>query len=229
MSFSFVDQIQQKYNTSSESGSDPVIRSSSNIFVTVTNTVDAIDETKSILLSGKDCREKPRTIGNKYFTQSGTCDSTTSVPECQGQARYLYVDNVPTPTFPCVDPSQPVDSNCASQGYTGLLPGMIQDVMAINPFEFMASAGGRGSAVSDTCVLRTENVGYQDIEGDQLYSQETRCAPPRKSLVCSLQLKESFLGSKRVAGTTGSGSSRYHVLFLLALVLLLCALRIFST
>jgi hypothetical protein len=186
--FSFVDQV----NNNSGKLQDNI--TSTNIFSTVTNTRDIMDQTKSVLFSGEDCRKNSRTMGDKYFVQSGVCGSS-SVVECRGSPRYLYIDNIPKPYYPCVDPNQPIDSNCAKNKMTGLIPGIIQDVVSINPFEFIYSSSGKGSIVNDRCIRRTEEVGYQDWNGNREFVKQTRCSPEPKPLICSLETFEDTTDS----------------------------------
>jgi hypothetical protein len=197
--FSYTDQINKQFNNMTGA------ITSTNIFSIVTNTTDIMDQTKSVLFTGADCQGKTRTIGDKFFIQSGVCDTATSEKSCRGAPRYLYIDNVPKPYFPCVDPSQPYDSNCGKTGYTGLVPGLIQDMMRVNPFEIVSSMTGKGSVVNDTCVLRTEDVGYQDINGGQYYSRQTRCSPAASPLICTLQVKEGMDDCDSRVACQGSG------------------------
>lgn len=169
-----------------------------NPFSLVTTLRDNVDYAFGSLLRGEDCQGKAMTLGNRRFVQSGQCDHKTSVPQCHGKPRYLYVDNVPSRVMPCVDTSQPYDPKC-DKGGTGMMTGMVQDILHINPFELLSSAMGNGSVVNNKCVLRTELVGTVAGDKEDLHS-ETRCAPERKPLVCSLQLSgdNCHVYSKRV-------------------------------
>lgn len=162
---------------------------STNIFSVITNVRDTADYINGALFTGKDCNNRDLTIGNRFFLKSGTCDSIKSVPECRGQSRYIYVDNVPSRVMPCIDTTQPVDPKCSTMG-NGIFQGVVQDVLNINPFELVQSAYGSGSVVNDICVLRTELVGSQK-KGVVNFHSTTRCAPPRKPLICSM----SFSGN----------------------------------
>lgn len=161
-----------------------------NIFSVVFNTRDALDYGKSSLLNGKDCKGRNLTIGNKYFRESGFCDFEESVPECQGQRRYIYIDNVPKSTPPCVNPDLPVHSRCKSNENTGLIQGLLTDIAQMNPFEIGYSMAGSGSVINNKCVLRKEKVGYQAGEKKR-FKNETRCAPERMPLICSIKDEES--------------------------------------
>jgi len=152
------------------------------------NVLDTVDYTKGMLVQGTLADGRSTTMGDKYFVASGTCDSSKSVKACRGKTRYMYIDNVPSRVMPCANPDMPSDPKCQSNP-TGLIAGVVQDVVKLNPFELSASIQGKGSYVNDKCVRRTERVGYQ--RGDTwAYRYETKCAPPRKPLVCSLELSD---------------------------------------
>ena len=169
-----------------------------NPFSLVTTLRDNLDYAIGGLLKGHDCKQKSLTLGNRMFVASGVCGDEQSVPECRGKTRYIYVDNVPTNVMPCLDTTQPFDPNCKSGG-TGMMTGMVQDILHLNPFELIASATGKGSIVNDACVRRTETVGHRAGADVQMHL-ETRCAPRRKPLVCSLQFGGSscYVYSKSV-------------------------------
>jgi len=158
----------------------------SNIFSIVTNIRDTGDYFKGSLIDGRDCNGRDLTLGNRFFLKSGKCDNVLSVPECRGQSRYMYIDNVPTSIMPCIDLTQPVDPLCSQMG-NGLFTGVVQDVLSVNPFELIASAAGQGSVINDTCVSRTELVGFES-NGVKQYTSETKCAPPNKPLICSMSM-----------------------------------------
>jgi hypothetical protein len=153
-----------------------------NPFNIVYNVIDAGDYMKGMLMSGKDCQGKDLRLGDRYFVRSGTCGET-SEPACRDQPRYLYVDNVPSGALPCSDPDQPSDPNCAASN-SGLVGGVLTDIVSINPFEVGASLMGAGSAVNDRCVLRTEEVG----DTTNGFVSETKCAPERAAIRCNFKL-----------------------------------------
>ena len=130
-----------------------------NPFTLVTTVRDNADYAIGALLKGTDCRNNNLTLGNRFFVPSGTCDDVKSAPVCRNKTRYIFVDNVPSRVMPCVDTTQSYDPKC-DKGGTGLMQGLIQDVVKINPFEMIYSAVGEGSVVNDQCVPRTEYVGY---------------------------------------------------------------------
>ena len=154
----------------------------------VINVLDTIDYTKGMLIQGKDMQGRDLSMGDKYFVPSGICHSTKSDAACRGKTRYMYIDNVPSKVMPCANPEMPSDPKC-QQNPTGLIAGVVQDAVKMNPFELVASIQGKGSYVNDKCVMRTERVGYEK-GGVSNYRYETKCAPPRMPLVCSLQVSD---------------------------------------
>lgn len=154
----------------------------------IINVIDTIDYTKGMLVQGADMNGKPMTMGDKYFVPSGICHATKSDAACRGKTRYMYIDNVPSKVMPCANPEMPSDPKC-QQNPTGLIAGVVQDAVKMNPFELVASVQGKGSYVNDKCVMRTERVGYEKA-GVSNYRYETKCAPPRKPLVCSVQVSD---------------------------------------
>lgn len=169
----------------------PDVTKAKNVFSIVTNTRDSMDYLKGALADGQDCRGNNLKMGNAFFVQSGTCSETLSVDECKGKDRYLYIDNIPKEYPSCANPSQPVDERCSSNKKTGLVPGILMDIAQINPMELLASSMGMGSVVNDRCILRKELVGKVYNEKDtRVY--ETRCAPEKRPLVCSVDFFENY-------------------------------------
>lgn len=162
-----------------------------NIFSIVKNIQDNLSFASSMIVNGVDCRHKPMTLGNRYFISSGTCDAETSEPICQGQTRYLYIDNVPSPYPACANPNLPMDQTCSQYKTTGLVPGILQDMAQVNPMELIASFAGEGSIVNNKCVLRKELVGFENANGKQ-YHTETRCSAPKRPLICNIDFFEDY-------------------------------------
>ena len=154
----------------------------------VINVIDTIDYTKGMLVQGADMDGNSMTMGDKYFVPSGICHPTKSDAACRGKTRYMYIDNVPSKVMPCANPEMPSDPKC-QKNPTGLIAGVVQDAVKMNPFELVASIQGKGSYVNDKCVMRTERVGYEK-GSSRRYRYETKCAPPRMPLVCSVQVSD---------------------------------------
>lgn len=158
-----------------------------NFFSIITNVQDTGKYMQGMLIKGKDCKGNSAKMGNSFFVPSGKCDRYKSTPECRNKTRYLYINNVPQETIPCADTTIPSDPLCKQNNPTGLIPGVIQDVVNINPFEIIASAVGEGSIVNDKCELRSELVGTQ--LGNKIdFKYETRCTPVKRPLVCSIPM-----------------------------------------
>ena len=173
-----------------------------NPWMYVMNIQDTIRWTSGMLNSGRNSKGQNMTMGNKYFVGSGTCDHVKSDKACKGKKRYLYIDNVPSTLSPCADPGLPADPKSA-KGDSGLIQGILGDVMEMNPFEFISSATGDGSVVNDKCVLRQEYVGNVN-PGEDYYANlhlVTKCSPPREPLICSVGSNSSSGCIKYTPGT----------------------------
>ena len=104
-------------------------------------------------------------LGNSFFVKSGTCNKKTSVPECQGKDRYIYVNNFSTGLVPCTDYKSP---------NKGLIPGVIEDASYLNPYEIFKNLSGLSPSYTSNCTLRTEKVGSKKKKR----KNETRCSVP---------------------------------------------------
>lgn len=186
-----------------------------NIFSVITNIRDSFDYAKSSLINGYDCKGKSLVLGDSYFVQSGTCDNTSDDP-CKGKNRYLYINNIPSNLFPCISKDIPIQERCKTNQNQGIIPGILQDVMEINPFEMIYSSTGNGSVVNNRCVLRTEKVGM--IAGTkQNFHYETKCSPEYKPLICSL---ENFTNEVNVSSLSKINFSKNQfIIFIFCLLL----------
>ena len=168
-----------------------LITPGANPYYIVHNIQDTARWSMGMLQDGMDVFGEDMRMGDRYFVKSGTCSNVTSTPECQGKSRYIYVDNVPSAAVPCADPNQPSDPKSAKMPQ-GLLAGVVQDIVEMNPFELLQSSMGSGSVVSNACELRRERVDPVIPYQTSVPRYESRCAPKRKPLVCSLSsLKQS--------------------------------------
>lgn len=207
-----------------------------NFFSIIFNVRDAFDYAKSSLINGYDCQGKSLVLGDKFFVESGNCGKDSD-QECQGKPRYLYFDNVPQNIPPCVNPNQPVHSRCRTNQNSGIIPGILQDSAELNPFELMYSSTGNGSKVNTKCVLRREKVGYQS--GDkQRYHYETKCAPKRSPLICSIKSSKSSTESNienfidqhvQLHDITDNDTINIYYCLLFVTILILCTLLIIYT
>lgn len=168
-----------------------------NPFTIVQNVQDVARWTISMIETGENQYGENMKMGDRFYFQSGTCDREKSVPSCQGKTRHIVVDNIPSSTIPCSNPTIASDPKSA-KAPTGLLAGVINDAVHLNPFELMASAMGDGSIVNDACVERTVNIGSMipgvdhtlqplEIDGVPQPMYQTVCAPKEEPLICSLE------------------------------------------
>lgn len=155
-----------------------------NPMLLVQNVRKTLDYTRGMLIDGKKLTGESLVMGDQYFVPSGVC-GPRSAPACRGKTRYMYIDNVPSAIVPCANKDMPTDPKCADNP-TGLIAGLVQDVMHVNPFELMASVQGKGSAVNDVCELRPGVVGWRAGTKSSQMRIEMKCAPKEQPLVCSL-------------------------------------------
>lgn len=118
---------------------------------------------------------KPK-LGNNFFIKSGKCDQT-SVDECKGKDRWLYVRNIPTGNSPCL---QDLGIQLPPGMMEGLIPGFMEDVgtVAKTPFNILNALMGK-TVYSTSCISRTEKTGNAGS-----LKNETKCSPPQKPATC---------------------------------------------
>lgn len=125
-----------------------------------------------------DYMSKGPELGNNFFIKSGKCSKTGSTPECQGKPRWLFIRNIPTGRVPCTD---------YKSSFRGFVPGIIEDIADLNPYQIFLNLSGQGSTISDNCVSRTESVGPVGNQRPQ-----TKCAPPYKDPICFPEFFTNF-------------------------------------
>lgn len=115
-------------------------------------------------------------VGNNFFIKSGKCDDT-SVDQCKGKDRHLYVRNIPTGTSKCLSD---IGITLPPGTMAGLIPGLLEDVgeIAQTPFNIIGALMGK-QVYSNSCQLRTEQVGNAGS-----LVNETQCAPPDQTAHC---------------------------------------------
>lgn len=115
-------------------------------------------------------------LGNNFFIKSGKCDQT-SVDECKGEDRWLFVKNIPDGQSPCL---QNLGIQIPPGTMEGLLPGFMEDVgtIAKTPFNIINALLGK-TVYSTSCISRTEQTGNAGS-----LVNETKCAPPEKPETC---------------------------------------------
>lgn len=166
--------------------SPELLKPGANPFSIIHNIQHTMRWSLGLMQDGKGPYGTDMRVGDRYFLKSGTCSDVYSTPECKGRSRYVYINNIPSANVPCSDDTQPVDPR-SDNAPKGLLAGVIQDIVHLNPFELMSSATGTGSIVNDQCELRQERVDSLLPGIPQQPKYERRCTPKKKPLVCSLQ------------------------------------------
>lgn len=156
-SFSITDYIGPTYNYAKAIKTPKKLKVSDkpNLFV-LPNDFKAVKHYVDTLVTGNP------PLGNRFFVKSGTCSKDGSVSDCQGQDRWIYVDTISSGLVPC--------TNYKSNN-KGLVPGVLEDVMYINPYEIFKAFSGIGTGYSTDCYLRTEKVGDK-----KKYKKETKCS-----------------------------------------------------
>lgn len=156
-SFSISDYLGPTYNYAKKIKTPKKLKVSdkANLFV-LPNDFKAVQHYVDTLVTGNP------PLGNRFFVKSGTCSKDGSVSDCQGEDRWIYVDNISSGLVPCTD---------YKSNNKGLVPGMLEDAMYINPYEVFKALSGTGSGYSTNCYLRTEKVGDK-----KNYKKETKCS-----------------------------------------------------
>ena len=124
--------------------------------------------------------QKP--LGAKFFVKSGKCGDS-SVEDCKGKDRYLYINNIPDGKIPCLDQ---LGIKLPATNFQGLVPGMISNIVEINPIAIFNSLAGKGD-ISSKCEIRTEKVGSYNN-----FQKETRCSPESQPVQCLPAVFENF-------------------------------------
>lgn len=98
------------------------------------NDVEGLIEYVKVLVTGQGGGSYPgKPLGNKYFLQTGgTCKARDTNDIV---TRYLYVNNVPTGNIPFISQAAGEDFST----FEGLLPGILQDLEALNPVRIFAA------------------------------------------------------------------------------------------
>lgn len=144
------------------------------------NVDDLFKYTLTYLISGNTFSGKDVALGENYFIESGTCDESSS-PECVGKKKHIYVRNIPTGSMPPAQISFNEFTGCNLQGLTemrGIIPGMVEDIYDINPYEVTKSMVGSGNIGSNSCKRMKLPVGRRiysnkDVSNDTNF--ETKC------------------------------------------------------
>ena len=121
-------------------------------------------------------------LGAKFFVKSGKCGDS-SVEECKGKDRYLYINNIPDGKIPCLEQ---LGIKLPATNFQGLVPGMLSNIVEINPIGIFNSLAGKGD-ISSKCEIRTEDIG-----SNSSFQKETRCSPKSQPVQCLPAVFENF-------------------------------------
>lgn len=158
-SFSLDDYIGPSYNYAKK------IKTPKQLKVTAKPTLFALpDDFKAVKHYVETLAKGNPALGNRFFVKSGKCSKDGSIPECQGEDRWIFVNNVSTGRVPCTD---------YKSNYKGLIPGVIEDITYVNPYEIFKALSGTGKGYSTDCYLRTEKVGTKKKNKSM-----TKCSVP---------------------------------------------------
>ena len=119
----------------------------------------------NLLISGNSRASKTgRPLGNKFFTStlSKCTDETTgsSVP------RYLYFDYIPTGKINIPMDLSGVSTTSINTGFSGMVPGLIEDLGDINPLKLLAG-------ISEDTYPKCSSVTLDTINQDNQLGAET--------------------------------------------------------
>jgi hypothetical protein len=156
-------------------------------------------------------QQKP--LGNNYFIKSGTCGSK-SVDACKNKDRYIYIRNIPTGKIPCLG-----DTGIKlpkGNDFRGLVPGLLEDIVDINPIALFNSLAGKGD-IGDNCILRKENVG--NYGPPSTMKAVTKCSPPEARMQCLPNLgSEKFTNMDKKKGKKHNICKTFFILFIIFLL-----------
>ena len=136
-----------------------------------------------LLFSNSNASTTGNTLGNKYFLNTGgqCCPTTIQNPwnssPCNSSDlvdRYIFINNIPTGNLPFITSSQ----NTSGSSTTGLLPGILEDVLQI-PIEIEGLFSAFTAPANPPCVpielqvidssnnssIQTQYVASSDIIG----------------------------------------------------------------
>lgn len=166
-------------------------------------------------------------LGSNFFVPLGKCDTQESELRCRGQDRHVYIRNIPTGKIPLIgNVSFRGVTGCNINGMTesrGLVPGLLEDISDISPFNLMEAIGSKGNIGSDKCMVRTYPVGKNiydpnmECKGNEkegcykkTWQLETRCTPSIHWMKSATDGNESrqFPGAVNPFGTDEAGKQQ---------------------
>jgi len=133
-----------------------------------------------------------RPLGNKFFLQTG--GKCVDIATNQDADRYIYISNVPDGTIPFISSGMGI----SFKDLKGLIPGVLSDLNALNPFAIMGSfmAGSKPQCQSITMqTIDNNNVVDKETHFVALadIANITPCEfPNRKNPVTTIPCTEAF-------------------------------------
>ena len=173
-------------------------------------------------------------LGSNFFVPLGKCSAKSKDRDCRGQDRWIYVRNIPTGKIPLLGNISFHDlTGCNMEGITegrGLVPGLLEDISDISPFNIMEAVGGGGNFGSHDCKRKTYPIGKNIYDPamectgteanckDKMWQLETRCTPSHHHLKRSTKPKDlrqypgalSFAGTEKEASLVESFANLAH-------------------
>ena len=104
------------------------------------NNIEAFEIYLKVLVTGP-------AYGNRYYFESGHCKN--------GSKRKIYIDNVPTGSI--FLPGIPAYVFGENSGFAGLLPGIIESIIDVNPVSLFMDMMGRGPHVHECFKNKFKN------------------------------------------------------------------------
>ena len=140
------------------------------------NTMSALADDVSGLLAyvkilvegGGKASKVPGPLGNKFFVQ--TTMQCRDVASGQNKPRSIYINNVP-------DGSLPFGSGTGFKDFRGILPGMINNISQINPFQILNAFVSEG-------VPECQEIELDTIESDSPTAEPV----PKKAFVTTADI-----------------------------------------
>lgn len=116
-------------------------------------------------------------MGSNYFVPIGKCAAAPrSKDGCAGKTRWVYVRNIPTGKIPLFgNVNFKGVMGCNIPGVTegrGLIPGMLEDLSDIQPFNLLDNAQGGGNYGDMACKKVALPVG------SHIYDPKMKCSDP---------------------------------------------------
>jgi hypothetical protein len=124
---------------------------------TLENDIKGLISYVELLIEGSSKASKTKgPLGNKFFAKTlGKCKSVGPNNKGTIQDRYLYINNVPLGNIPMTDTN--------FKDFRGLIPGMLQNVSALNPTNVAASIFS--SSIPDCMEITMDTIGSKGILG----------------------------------------------------------------